>query len=64
MNFGSKSVHKLAASKTGIGSEFVRAPRKIITGADRKRVLNIIDTALASRPTLPDYKNIQTEVYA
>ena len=55
---------KLAATRTGIGSEHVRAPRKKITGTDRERVLHIIDNALASRPQLPDYKNLQKEVYA
>ena len=43
---------KLAATATGIGSEYVRAPRLTLTGSERQRVLAIIDTALASRPVL------------
>ncbi len=43
---------KLAEVKTGIGTEFVRAPRKMLQGAERTRVIEIIDAALATRPTL------------
>lgn len=46
---------KLAEVKTGIGTEFVRKPRKMLSGADRERVLAILDNGLAARPTLPDY---------
>lgn len=46
---------KLAAVKTGIGTEFVRAPRKPLVGAERARVLKIIDDGLMNRPVLPDY---------
>ena len=49
---------KLAEVATGLGTENVRAPRLPLQGAERERVLNIIDTAMKSRPTLPDYKNI------
>ena len=55
---------KLAATQTGIGSEFVRAPRKMITGVERERVLSIINNGIATRPQLPDYKNLQTEEHA
>ncbi|CAN5658558.1 dihydrodipicolinate synthase family protein [soil metagenome] len=41
---------KLAASQTGISSEYVRAPRLALKGAERERVLAIINTALATRP--------------
>ncbi len=44
---------KLAEASTGIGTENVRAPRLAIKGAERERVLTIINTALASRPQLP-----------
>lgn len=43
---------KLAAMQTGIGSEYVRAPRLLLEGDERKRVLSIIDAAIASRPSL------------
>ncbi|WP_370479944.1 dihydrodipicolinate synthase family protein [Tamlana flava] len=48
---------KLAEVATGIGTENVRAPRLPLQGAERERVLKIIKTAMATRPTLPDYKN-------
>ncbi|MDH5380201.1 MAG: dihydrodipicolinate synthase family protein [Cyclobacteriaceae bacterium] len=44
---------KLAETKAGVGTEFVRAPRLRIEGEERKRIENIIDKALAVRPTLP-----------
>lgn len=43
---------KLAAQATGIGSEYVRAPRLPLIGAEREQVLNVINTALAKRPVL------------
>ncbi len=46
---------KLAASLTGIGSEYVRAPRLTLIGKEREHILNIISTALAARPSLPDF---------
>ncbi len=49
---------KLAEVATGIGTENVRAPRLPLQGAERERVLNIINTAMKSRPTLPDYKSL------
>lgn len=49
---------KLAAEKTGIGSEQVRAPRLPLIGEERESVLKIINTGLASRPVLPDYLNL------
>jgi 4-hydroxy-tetrahydrodipicolinate synthase len=44
---------KLAEKMTGLGSEFVRPPRQPLKGAERKRVLQIIEKGLASRPALP-----------
>lgn len=44
---------KLAATHTGIGSEYVRAPRLRIEGKERERVLGIIQHAIATRPQLP-----------
>lgn len=49
---------KLAASKTGIGSEQVRAPRLPLIGEERERVLAIINKGIATRPVLPDYLNL------
>jgi 4-hydroxy-tetrahydrodipicolinate synthase len=46
---------KLAATQTGIGSEYVRAPRLMLSGAERKQVLAVIDKAIATRPDLASY---------
>ncbi|MFT3935775.1 MAG: dihydrodipicolinate synthase family protein [Chitinophagaceae bacterium] len=46
---------KLAAAQTGMGTEYVRAPRLIIEGEERKRVLATINKAIATRPVLPNY---------
>lgn len=43
---------KLAEVATGIGTENVRAPRLPLRGAERERVLKIIDTAMKNRPIL------------
>ncbi|MDX1955437.1 MAG: dihydrodipicolinate synthase family protein [Chitinophagaceae bacterium] len=40
---------KLAASHTGIGSEYVRAPRLMLVGDERKRVEAVIQEALTNR---------------
>lgn len=49
---------KLAATAVGLSTENVRAPRLVIKGAERERVLKIINDALATRPQLPDYLNL------
>jgi dihydrodipicolinate synthase/N-acetylneuraminate lyase len=49
---------KLAEVQTGIGSEYVRAPRLALEGAERERILNIIGECVATRPALPDYLSI------
>lgn len=46
---------KLAEVGTGIGTEVVRAPRLPLQGAERERVLKIIEEGLRRRPALPDY---------
>lgn len=43
---------KLAATQEGIGSEYVRAPRLTLVGAERVRVLKIINDAIAVRPVI------------
>jgi 4-hydroxy-tetrahydrodipicolinate synthase len=49
---------KLCEAKTGIGSEYVRAPRLMLEGEERKRIEKIIDDALAVRPALPEYLHL------
>ena len=41
---------KLAATQTGLGSEYVRAPRLRLQGAERDRILTMINAAINSRP--------------
>jgi 4-hydroxy-tetrahydrodipicolinate synthase len=43
---------KLAATQTGIGSEYVRAPRLPLEGDERDRILKIIQKGIATRPAL------------
>lgn len=49
---------KLAEAEAGIGSERVRAPRLTLTGHEREKISKIIRTGIATRPKLPDYKNL------
>ncbi|MFX0558249.1 dihydrodipicolinate synthase family protein [Maribacter sp. CXY002] len=49
---------KMAEVATGIGTEYVRAPRLPLQGAERERVAKIIEIGMANRPTLPDYKGL------
>jgi dihydrodipicolinate synthase/N-acetylneuraminate lyase len=44
---------KLAESETGLGTEYVRAPRLILEGEERKQVLEKIRQGIATRPALP-----------
>jgi 4-hydroxy-tetrahydrodipicolinate synthase len=44
---------KLAAAATGLGTEYVRAPRLMLVGEERTRVMEIIEKGLATRPSLP-----------
>jgi dihydrodipicolinate synthase/N-acetylneuraminate lyase len=41
---------KLAEAEVGLGSELVRAPRLMLVGDERKRILDIIRQAIATRP--------------
>lgn len=43
---------KLAEAMVGLGTEFVRLPRQLLQGAERERVVAIIQRALRSRPQL------------
>jgi len=55
---------KLAATATGIGTEYVREPRLTLSGAERTAVLKTINDAIAVRPELPDYLNLKTHAHA
>ena len=44
---------KLAQAQTGLGTEFVRDPRLVVEGEERKRILKVINDGIASRPSLP-----------
>jgi len=50
---------KLAEVHTGIGSEYVRAPRLSLVGQERERILKVIGEGVATRPVLPDYLSIR-----
>jgi 4-hydroxy-tetrahydrodipicolinate synthase len=43
---------KLAATQTGIGTEYVRKPRLRLDGEERERILKVITDALEKRPIL------------
>jgi 4-hydroxy-tetrahydrodipicolinate synthase len=44
---------KMAEAATGLGTEHVRQPRLPVTGEERKRILTVINKAIANRPELP-----------
>jgi dihydrodipicolinate synthase/N-acetylneuraminate lyase len=47
---------KLAVQEAGLGKEWVRAPRLVLKGEERKRVLKIIHDGIARRPKIPKRK--------
>jgi 4-hydroxy-tetrahydrodipicolinate synthase len=47
---------KLAVQETGLGQEWVRAPRLTLVGEERKRVLKIIHDGIKNRPKIPKRK--------
>jgi len=47
---------KLAVQEAGLGKEWVRAPRLVLKGEERKRVLKIIHDGIAKRPRIPKRK--------
>ena len=49
---------KLAATYTGLGSEYVRAPRLVLEGAERARIVATVSRAVETRPVLPDYLHL------
>ena len=44
---------KLAEHLTGLGTEYVRAPRLMLAGEERQRIIQIIEEGLRTRPELP-----------
>ncbi len=50
---------KLAAAQNGLSNEYVRAPRLQVEGTERERVLAIINKAISTRPSLPDYLHFE-----
>ena len=45
---------KLAMAERGLGSEMVRAPRLPLVGAERERILALIQKAINTRPRVPE----------
>lgn len=45
---------KLAEAATGLGTEYVRAPRLPLVGTEREQVLQVIHEGVANRPLLTD----------
>ena len=43
---------KLAATQSELGSEYVRAPRLMLEGEERERILKVICDGIANRPTI------------
>jgi 4-hydroxy-tetrahydrodipicolinate synthase len=44
---------KLMVQECGLGAEWVRAPRLVLKGEERKRILKIIHDGIESRPKIP-----------
>ncbi|QUE49692.1 dihydrodipicolinate synthase family protein [Luteolibacter ambystomatis] len=47
---------KLCVQEVGLGTEWVRAPRTILKGAERKAVLKVIHDGIANAPKVPKRK--------
>ena len=47
---------KLCVQECGLGTEWVRAPRLILSGAERKRILEVIHHGIDNRPKVPKRK--------
>ena len=50
---------KLVSLYTGIGNDYVRAPRLPLSGTVKAAAIRIIEAALASRPHLPEYLGLE-----
>ncbi len=55
---------KLAQAEAGVGSESVRAPRLMLDGAERQRILQIIRTGIGNRPQFEMPGAIAEKTYA
>lgn len=55
---------KLAESFTGIGTEYVRAPRLTLIGEERERVEKVIKDALKTRPAIKSEKKLKNAIEA
>lgn len=44
---------KLCVQETGLGTEWTRAPRQVLTGAEREAVLKVIHEGIAKAPKVP-----------
>ncbi|UOR07643.1 dihydrodipicolinate synthase family protein [Hymenobacter aerilatus] len=55
---------KLAEQMTGIGTEYVRAPRLTLIGEERERVTALIQHGIDTRPTLPTFTATPAAVHA
>jgi 4-hydroxy-tetrahydrodipicolinate synthase len=44
---------KLCVQEAGLGKEYVRAPRLMLSGAERKAVLKVIHDGIAKAPKVP-----------
>jgi 4-hydroxy-tetrahydrodipicolinate synthase len=53
---------KLAATQTGICTEYVRPPRLMLDGKEREEVLGTINKAINRRPVLPEYLKLPSVV--
>ncbi|MBK9981923.1 MAG: dihydrodipicolinate synthase family protein [Saprospiraceae bacterium] len=49
---------KLAESISGTGTEYVRSPRKMLSGTHRERIVTIVESAIALRPDVSGYLNL------
>lgn len=55
---------KLAESLTGIGTEYVRAPRLTLVGEERERIEKVIKDALKTRPVIKSEKKFKNAIEA
>lgn len=53
---------KLAEVMTGLGTEYVRSPRQMLTGTEREEVMKILEEGIATRPALPNYLNLEITI--
>ena len=49
---------KLAEQFTGLGTEYVRAPRLILAGEERERISGIIQNGIKTRPDMSRFQDL------